>query len=217
MSSSQVRAFRQQLIEWGKEHFRSLPWRLSGDPYRLLMAEVMLHRTQAVQVVPAYESLVTRYPNISALATEDREEIRRILYPLGLRWRADMVYEMIRELINRFEETVPCDKHALMSLPGVSDYIASAVRCFAWNLPEPLIDTNVVRVVARVFGLHVNDSARKNNTMRMMVGSLVDPGRPREYNYALLDLAASVCTARRPPRCAECPVLTWCVYGQSRT
>lgn len=202
--------FRKAVIAWGREHFRYFPWRLTEDPYRILMAEVMLHRTQAPQVVPVYEQFIACYPDVPALVRASREELHKVLYPLGLRWRIDLIHEMARQIMERFEGQIPREKADLLSLPGVSEYIAGAVRCFAWNLPEPLIDTNTVRVVGRLFGLEIRDSSRRNRLFRELVTALVDPEEPRLYNYALLDLADQVCTKKRPPECNECPVHQHC-------
>ena len=210
-----ARAFRRAIIAWGREHFRPFPWRLTEDPYRILMAEVMLHRTQAPQVVPVYERFIARYPDVSALARATRDELHNALYSLGLRWRIDLIQAMAAELMRHFDGQIPREKAELLSLPGVSEYIAGAVRCFAWNLPEPLIDTNTVRVVGRLFGLEIKDSSRRNRRFRELITALVDPDEPRAYNYALLDLADQVCVKKQPPECARCPVQKCCAYGTS--
>lgn len=209
-------AFRKALIAWGLEHFRRFPWRLTEDPYRILMAEVMLHRTQARQVVPVYERFIERYPDVPELARATKKELHDTLYSLGLHWRIDFIHEMAAELIERFRGQVPPEKAELLSLPGVSQYIAGAVRCFVWNQPEPLIDTNTVRVVGRLFGLEIKDSSRRNRRFRNLIGALVDPDKPRAYNYSLLDLAEEICTKKRPPECARCPVSEWCVFAKQR-
>jgi A/G-specific adenine glycosylase len=211
-----VLAFRQGLISWGQEHYRSFLWRKTEDPYRILMADVMLHRTQALQVVPVYEHFIRVYPNAASLARTSTEDLHTLLFPLGLRWRVDLVYKMAAEIADRFDGQVPKDRDELLSLPGVSDYIASAVRCFSWNLPEPLIDTNTVRVVGRLFGLKIKDSSRRNRRFRELITALVDPKHPRTYNYALLDLAHLICHKRKAPECTRCPVQAYCVYGTER-
>jgi A/G-specific adenine glycosylase len=208
-------AIRRALIVWGREHFRLFPWRQTEDPYAILMAEVMLHRTQAPQVLPAYKRFIERCPDVSALAQISKEELYNLLSSLGLRWRIDLIQIMATELMAHFGGEVPCSKNDLLSLSGVSDYIASAVRCFAWNLPEPIIDTNTVRVVGRLFGLEIKDSSRRNPHFRELIASLVDPDEPRTYNYALLDLADRVCMKKRLPCCEICPAAQWCVYGAS--
>jgi len=206
-------AFRSALVAWGQSHFRPFPWRLTEDPYHILLAEVMLHRTQASQVVPVYLSFQAQCPTISASAQATKQELHAILYSLGLRWRIDLVYEMISDLVSRFDGKVPQEKNDLLSLPGVSQYIAGAVRCFAWNQPEPLIDTNTVRVVGRLFGLEIKDSLRRNRRFGDVVTGLVDREAPRVYNYSLLDLADQVCMKKQPPECGQCPVLSHCIYG----
>lgn len=205
-------AFRNALIEWGKEHFRPFPWRFTEDPYRILIAEVMLHRTQAIQVVPVYKRFIERYPDTQALSGATREELHEISSSLGLRWRIELIQEMAVCLMTRFGGEVPLEKDELLSLPGVSDYIASAVRCFSWNLPEALIDTNSVRIAGRLCGLEVKDSSRRNRRFREIIQALVDPERPRECNYALLDLAHQVCPKKKPG-CVECPVFRYCKSG----
>jgi A/G-specific adenine glycosylase len=206
--------FRKALIAWGKDHFRPLPWRLTEDPYCILMAEVLLHRTQAAQVVPVYEHFIEQYPEVLALANAAKGELHKALYSLGLRWRIDLIYKMAADLLERFGGQVPRRKSDLLSLAGVSQYIAGAVRCFAWNQPEPLIDTNTVRVIGRLFGLETKDSSRRNRRFRELIIALVDPDEPGPYNYALLDLADEICMKKRPPECGRCPVQEWCVYAR---
>lgn len=209
-----VSRFRADLIAWGQDNLRVFPWRETCDPYAILIAEVMLHRTKAPQVLAVYPSFLLRYPNISELAKAPREDLHTALASLGLRQRVDMLHEMSQEIVNRFNGRIPESKEDLISLPGVSDYIAGAVRCFARNEMEPLIDTNTVRVIGRLFGLKTNDSSRRNRLFKDLHAVLVDPDNPGVYNYALLDLAAQVCTKVRPPECPACPVRQHCSYGQ---
>jgi A/G-specific adenine glycosylase len=209
--SIDVVAFRKMLIAWGKEHFRPFPWRSTEDPYHILIAEVMLHRTRAIQVVPVYSRFIERYPDIFTLSGANRRELHENLSSLGLRWRIDLLQQMAVSLMTMFGREVPREKNELVSLPGVNDYIASAVRCFAWNLPEALIDTNTVRIAGRLCGLEVKESSRRNRQFREILQAMVDPERPREYNYALLDLANQVC-AKRKPGCEECPVFGYCKH-----
>ncbi len=208
-----VTSFRRDLIAWGQIHFRSFPWRETMDPYSILMAEVMLHRTQASQVAPIYEQFIRKYPDIAALSSATREKLHDSLYSLGLRWRVDLIMDMVMQINEQFAGQVPQGKSDLLSLPGVSDYVASAVRCFSWNLPDAIVDTNTVRVAGRVFSLETKDSSRRNPLFRRLITSLVDSKEPRTYNFALLDLAAQVCTKLQRPLCESCPVQKYCLYG----
>lgn len=208
-----AQSFREVLLLWGQQNYRSFPWRQSNNPYHVLIAEVMLHRTQVLQVVPIYRKFIEQYPNINSVALASNDDLYNALYSLGLRWRIDLIHQMADELIRRFNGEIPQGKADLLSLPGVNEYIAGAVRCFTWNLPEPLIDTNTVRVTGRLFGLEIKDSSRRNHQFRGLISTLVDPIEPAAYNYALLDLAERVCMKKRQPKCSGCPVQKFCVYG----
>ena len=212
----EVYPFREILIKWGSENFRSYPWRFTNIPYHILIAEVMLHRTQAPQVLPVYERFIDKYPDVISLVKSKREELHSILYSLGLRWRIDLIMDMALELLEKFDGRVPREKNDLLSLPGVSEYVASAVRCFAWTLPEPIIDTNTVRVTGRIYNLRIKNSSRRNALFRKLIKSMVDLDQPRAYNYAMLDLAALICTKARAPKCEVCPVLKFCVFGTNK-
>lgn len=207
-----LNGFREALERWGQRHFRQFPWRQTRNPYNILVAEVLLHRTRAPQVIPVYQKLVARYPDARALAHASKQELQAALQSLGLRWRTDLLHAMAAELAARFGGEIPRNKQDLLSLPGVSEYIASATLCFAWNEPEAIVDTNTVRVVARLFGIEIRDSLRRNRRFRELVRSLVDPANARAYNFAMLDLAAAVCTPKEPAH-DDCPVLAFCRTG----
>lgn len=209
-------ALRPALLRWGKSHFRPFPWRQTRDPYRILLAEILLHRTQVKQMVAVYERLVASYPDIPLLAAADKATLDALLFSLGLRWRTDLLHAMAQEINTRFGGHIPTDKADLLSLPGVSEYIAGAVRCFAWDQPEVLMDTNTVRIAGRLVGWPVKDSSRRNTRFRRALELLVDPQEPRAFNYALLDLAHLVCHRRQEPRCQECPLAAWCDYASAK-
>jgi len=123
---------------------------------------------------------------------------------------------MAEMIVNKYESKIPKGKSELLSLPGISDYIACSVRCFAWNIAEPLRDTNTVRVIGRMYNLEIKDSSRRNSKFKELVAELVDPVEPRAYNFALLDLADQVCTRKEEPKCNECPLNSICSYNTER-
>lgn len=209
-------SFRKTIISWGKENFRPFPWRLTHDAYSILLAEVMLHRTQVTQVVPIFQNFIIRYPDVPSFTMAGLSELQSVLYPLGLNWRIELIYAMGQKISDQFHMQIPREKMELLSLPGVSEYIASAIRCFAWNISDPIIDTNTTRVIGRLFGLPVKDSSRRNSKFRFLITRLVDLDNPRDYNYALLDLAHLVCLKKKEPVCQECPLLKYCCYGQTK-
>jgi A/G-specific adenine glycosylase len=205
--------YHKLLLNWGAQNIRQFPWRETRNPYYILISEVMLHRTQARQVVPVYKNFIKRYPDIPTLSRTEKEELHKILFSLGLRWRIDLILEMANELMYKFGGEVPEKRDALLSLTGVSEYIAGAVRCFAWDHPEPLADTNTVRVIGRLFALNTKDSSRRNRVFMDLLAQLVSQDQPRDYSYALLDLADRICLKRKEPDCGNCPLQSMCRHG----
>ncbi|MEW6505540.1 MAG: DNA-binding protein [Chloroflexota bacterium] len=213
----QIVSLRQALLDWGAQHFRPFPWRLTTDPYRILIAEILLHRTQVDQVTPIYEQFLEQYPNVTALAQCSQQELHDALYSLGLHWRIDRLHEMAQVLQHHHAAEIPREREVLLALPGVSHYVAGAVRCFAWNEPEALMDTNTVRITGRLLGWEVKDSSRRSQRFRRALEALLDPEKPRAFNYALLDLAHQVCLKRRAPLCKECPLKIFCCFSGGKT
>jgi A/G-specific adenine glycosylase len=204
------------LVKWGKKHFRELPWRQTSDPYSVLIAELMLHRTVARQVVPIYEKFLDQYPDIKTLAAAPHSTVYAMLHPLGLKWRVDALIKMTSVLVEQHRGKIPEDRESLVALPGVSDYIASAVRRFAYGYADPIVDTNTVRIVGRVYGMQVRDSSRRSNKFKEKIEEFDSEGiNPQKVGFALLDLANLVCLARKPPKCNECPIRAWCEFGKS--
>lgn len=205
---------RRRLLAWWEKNARSFPWRETRDPWLILLAEVLLHRTRAEQVVPVYRLAVEKFPDPESLAESPPGELEALLHSLGLHWRIPLLREMARQIVRIHRGRIPVDMEALKALPGVSDYIAGAVRCFAFGLPEPILDTNTVRVLGRVLNLPVSDGSRRSSRFRRLMKSLVDCPDPRSVALALLDLAALVC---RPihPECEKCPLIDLCQFGRT--
>lgn len=208
------RFFHGRLLTWGRCYGRAFPWRQTENPYHLLIAELMLRRTQARQVVPIYEAFLHAYPTPQALIAGSEEDVTRVLRPLGLAWRIPAFRQLARCLIQEHSGSVPRDRKALLALPGVGDYVADAIRCFAYHESVALLDTNTVRVAGRYFGFPVHAESRRRAPVKRAVACLVDPRAPRTSNLALLDLAAMICRAKRPC-CVSCPVVARCVWGQA--
>jgi len=202
---------RQQLLAWFQTSARSFPWRYDSDPYHVLMAEMMLRRTQARQVIAVYHRFLQKYPDIFSLDRAPAEEVADILRPLGLEWRAENFKILASELVNRYNGRIPEDRRELMSLTGVGPYVAEAVRCFAFGQPAVIMDTNTVRVTARYFGFSYTPESRRRKQVIQAVSYLIHTGQPASSNYALLDFAATVCRAQKPDH-AHCPLAPRCAY-----
>lgn len=207
--------FRARVLAWAEAHTRAFPWRETDDPFGILMAEVMLRRTRADQVIPVYERFMSRFPTASALADADSENVAEIVRSLGLTWRMPTFQRLALVLSNAMDGRVPEERSALVELVGVGDYVAAAVRIFAFNLPDTLVDTNTVRVAGRYFGFAYHAESRRNSQVRVDVDRLHDHAQPRRSGQALLDFAALVCRAPSP-RCDVCPISDRCAYFVSQ-
>lgn len=208
-------ALRQKLLTWFDKHGRTFPWRQTRNPYHVLMAEMMLRRTQARQVVPVFHQFLLLFPDPSTLTTADSSLVERTLYSLGLAWRVPAFQGVAQALVDRFHGQVIADYHELLTLPGVGDYVAAAVCCFAFEQPLILADTNTVRVAGRVFGVPTNAESRRRKSVRALLEYLLDTDHPREFNLGLLDLAALICVPGIP-HCDRCPILEYCITGREQ-
>lgn len=203
--------FRQHLLAWFQTNARTFVWRHQHDPYAILVAEMMLHRTQARQVEPVYLRFLAAYPNPLALAQSDEREVAGILAPLGLAWRTANFIPLARTLVQVYDGQVPCERSALLALPGVGPYVADAVRVFGCGEAAALVDTNTVRVAGRFLGFVTDAESRRRRAVQVAIAALVDMAHPRDANLALLDFAALICRPK-DPLCEQCPVATRCAF-----
>ena len=202
---------RNDLLQWWSLASRHFPWRETRDPYRVLIAEILLHRTRADQVVLIYELFLKRFPNIQTLAKSTPDELAELYHSAGLYWRWKLLHSMAVEIKARFQGKIPDAFEDLTSLPGVSQYTASSLRCFAFGYPEAILDTNTVRVAGRLLGLPITDSSRRSVLFRTVLQFLIDLEYPRDFNFALIDFAAIVCRAKSPCQ-GECPLQSFCHF-----
>jgi A/G-specific adenine glycosylase len=199
------------LRKWALKHGREFPWRKTRDPYRLLVAELMLHRTRAQQVLPAYIKFIKAYPTIQSLSSASEEDVLALFAPLGLHWRARLAADLLLGLSHSPDQRVPTSSQILREFPGVSDYIAGAIACFSTNHPEVILDTNIVRVLGRVSGTPVGEGSRRTGRFKRLMQLLLPTNDPRGFYFALIDLAALVCTPTFP-RCTTCPLDSVCSF-----
>ena len=208
-----IRAFQRRLIAWYNKHGRDLPWRRTRDPYAILVSEVMLQQTQVSRAMLYYERFLERYPTVEELAHADEEEVRETWEGLGYYRRARNLQRASQAIVERHEGQFPETHEELTALPGIGDYTAGAVRSFAFHHDAAILDTNAARVLTRLFAL-----SREQQTNRFLwdVAHQVTPtGQAYVFNQAIMDLGATICTARTP-RCSVCPVRVVCRSGQSR-
>jgi A/G-specific DNA glycosylase len=214
-SDQRAKYFRRRLAAWGQLNLRDFPWRRTKNPYHILLAEMMLRRTNAPQVIGIYQNVIQKYPDAASLASASSEDVFAALRPLGLQWRAENIRKMAESLTGQFGGVVPSSYEELIHLPGVGDYVASAVCCFAFNQSLPIIDTNTVRVVGRYFGFETHAESRRRKPVRETVAAVTSRTNTRLYNMAFLDFAALICKAVKP-ECPICPLRFRCVFGRNR-
>jgi len=206
-----IRRFRTVLLRWFRRNGRSYPWRETRDPFRILIAEIMLRRTKADQVSYVYEKLFTEYPGARALAKADDKKLEQILYPLGLKWRSPVFARVAREIEEKYQGQVPAEREKLTALPGVGDYVAGAVLSMAYNKKEWIVDSNIVRLFRRYFGIKTTKEGRRDKHIIEMARIYASGRRPREANLAILDFSALVCAPVKPG-CEICPLQKSCHY-----
>ena len=200
-----VQAFRRALLDHFDRSRRALPWRSERTPYRILVSEFMLQQTRVETVIPYYRRWLRRFPGWDALAGAGEDEVLREWKGLGYYRRARNLHRAARMVRERFGGELPEEPSELRELPGVGEYTAGAVASIAFGRAVPAVDGNVRRVLCRVFDLEAPTAGR----LREEAARLVDPGRPGDFNEAMMELGATVCTPRSPG-CVVCPVRGWC-------
>ncbi len=204
------RRFRGKLLGWYSHYGRDLPWRRTRDPYRVLVSEVMLQQTQVDRVLRKYDEWLEKYPSLAALASTPEADAVETWYPLGYNIRPRRLHAIARESVERYGGVLPADRDALRSFKGIGRYTAGAVMSFAFGAREPILDTNVARLLFRVF---VGTGNPKSHAMRARLWEISEALLPRDrvydFNQALMDFGALVCVARKP-RCLACPLACLC-------
>jgi A/G-specific adenine glycosylase len=204
------RWFRTALLRWYRRHGRDLPWRTTDDPYHILVSEVMLQQTQVDRVLPKYDEWLRKYPSLEALAAAPEADVVKTWYPLGYNIRPHRLQSIARESVARFGGRLPEDEPTLRSFKGIGAYTAGAVMSFAFRKRAAILDTNVARVLFRVF---VGEGDPKSHAMQRHLWAVSRAVLPHkhvfDFNQALMDLGALVCTARKP-RCLVCPLARRC-------
>ena len=205
--------FRRRLLTWYWKHGRDLPWRRTRNPYRILVSEIMLQQTQVDRVMPKYKEWLKKYPTLKALAAARPHDVIRTWYPLGYNIRPRRLHAIARESVLRYGGALPDDETTLRSFKGIGPYTAGAILSFAFGRREAILDTNVARVLYRVF---VGTGELRTHALQRHLWSLSRVLLPRrhvfDFNQGLMDFGATVCTARRP-RCRSCPLATTCRTG----
>ena len=199
-------SFRQKLLAWYDENKRDLPWRRSKNPYHIWVSEIMLQQTRVDTVIPYYERFLEWFPTVESLANAPEERLLKAWEGLGYYSRVRNMQTAAQQIMSEFEGRFPSTYEGISSLKGIGPYTAGAISSIAFNLPQPAVDGNVMRVLARLFEVNHdigNPSNRK--IFQAMMEVLIDPDRPGDFNQALMDLGSDI-EAPVNPRPEESPV-----------
>ena len=201
-----ILSFRQKLLAWYDENKRDLPWRRSKNPYHIWVSEIMLQQTRVDTVIPYYERFLDWFPTVESLADAPEERLLKAWEGLGYYSRVRNMQTAAQQIMSEFEGKFPSTYEGISSLKGIGPYTAGAISSIAFNLPQPAVDGNVMRVLARLFEVNHdigNPSNRK--IFQAMMEVLIDPDRPGDFNQALMDLGSDI-EAPVNPRPEESPV-----------
>ena len=203
--------FRSILLSWQKDNFREFPWRNISDPYSILIAEMMLQRTRADQVTAVYNIFIKEFPTPHQLSSAEQQRIKDVLHPLGLAWRVPNFKSVADVLINNYNGRVPKSRAKLLELPGIGEYIAGAILTCAFNKKEWIVDSNIVRIYKRFYGMKTSKEGRRDKNIRILAKLFAKSTKPRASSYAILDFTALVCKPNNPT-CLNCALRRKCYW-----
>jgi len=211
LAKGRIELFRTRLLLWFEKNRRAYPWRNTRDPFRVLIAEMMLQRTKAEQVLNIYNKFFSEFDSPNEVVRTDFKKLQKILRPLGLRWRIKNFKDVCKSLIKNFDGKIPDTRSKLITLPGVGEYVAGIVLSVGFNKPEWIVDSNVVRVFKRYFGILTTKEGRRDKHVIKLAQAYIKTREPKKANLALLDFTALICAPRKP-RCTICPLFHTCHY-----
>ena len=202
-----IDAVRDGILTWFNRHHRTLPWRETRDPYRILVSEVMLQQTQVDRVIPYYERFLERFPGVHELAAAPVADVIRLWAGLGYNRRAVNLQKAAQAVVEKHNGAFPRSFDKLRALPGVGEYTAGAIACFAFEQDIAFADTNMRRVLDRIFAGETDASW---SSLAPLAGKLLPPGGGWKWNQALMEFGALHCTSRKP-LCGLCPLQMQCL------
>jgi A/G-specific adenine glycosylase len=203
--------FNKQLIDWYQSHHRALPWRETRDPYKIWLSEIILQQTRVAQGLPYYQKFVAAFPTVQALAQAEEQKVLRLWQGLGYYSRARNLHACAKMIVRDFNGKFPDHNLALTKLPGVGPYTAAAIASFAFRERVAVVDGNVFRVLARIFGIDVNiASPEGKKVFTAKANLLIDDTRPDLFNQSIMEFGATHCTPVAP-QCDHCIFSRTCV------
>ena len=210
INSKKIAALRERLLEWFHKYQRDLPWRRNKDPYRIWLSEIMLQQTRVAAVIPFYERFLEHFPTIRTLASAPEAEVLRLWAGLGYYSRARNLQRAAKEIVEKHGGEFPRSSEYALGLPGIGSYTAAAILSIAFGACHAVLDGNVARVIARLGAVHgdLRESARWQS-LQAAADALLDPDAPSDWNQAMMELGATLCTPKSP-QCLLCPIAEFC-------
>ena len=210
LTSPALSRFRKKLLEWFSEFQRDLPWRHSKDPYRIWLSEIMLQQTRVVAAIPYYELFLEHFPDVKTLALAPKEQVLRLWAGLGYYSRARNLQKAARQIVKDHDSRFPEARESALALSGIGPYTAAAILSIAYGQKLAVLDGNVARVIARLNAKRGDLRAGSRwQKLQKIADGLLAPNAPGDWNQAMMELGATVCTPRSP-RCLLCPVAEFC-------
>ena len=203
-------SFSRKILDWYTVHKRPLPWRQTTDPYKIWLSEILLQQTRVAQGLPYYEKFIEHFPTVFDLAMADEETVLKLWQGLGYYSRARNLHATARTVADQYNGRFPDNHRELMKLKGIGDYTASAIASISFGRPEPVVDGNVYRVLARYFGVELPiDSPKGIKYFKELAREVMDKDQIRDYNQGLMEFGALHCKPRNP-ECDTCPLNNSC-------
>lgn len=189
--------FQKTLLDWYDDQKRDLPWRKTSDPYKIWVSEIMLQQTQVITVIPYYEKFLEKYPTIKDLAESNEDELLKVWEGLGYYSRVKNMRVAANQVMEEFDGKFPTNPKDIKSLKGIGPYTAGAISSIAFSLPEPAVDGNLMRVLARLFEIDLDVKKQSNRKVfEAVTREIIDQERPGDFNQALMDLGATISTPK---------------------
>lgn len=205
-----VACVQQTLLQWYAAEKRDLPWRTTSDPYAILVSEIMLQQTQVDRVLPKYIQFLSLFPTLADLAVASTADVINAWVPLGYNMRAVRLQGIARQVLSEHQGRIPDTIEMLLTLKGIGRYTAGAIACFAYHKQVATVDTNIRRVLHRIFfGLEYPASKLNDAQMLTFAEEVLPEGEAYNWNQALMDLGATICTSNNP-QCDRCPLQKQC-------
>jgi A/G-specific adenine glycosylase len=209
-ATEQIAQVHSKLLHWYITEQRDLPWRSTNDPYAILVSEIMLQQTQVDRVLPKYQQFLETFPTLADLAAASTAQVISSWIPLGYNMRAVRLQSIARQVIAEYGGCIPNTIEELLKLKGVGRYTAGAIASFAYKKQVATVDTNIYRVLHRIFmGLEHPEPRLNNHQMLVLAEQVLPGGKAYNWNQALMDLGATICTSSNP-QCMRCPLQEVC-------